>query len=110
MKSFFITLIPKLVFSHDIIFPVVGDYGGKEEYPYWTSSMEPVAQSMDKLCEDNQCDCFVSIGDNFYQDGVHDIYDERWTNVVENVFGKSSNRKNLKGVNVYKSGDSRLLL
>ena len=39
--------------SKEINFPVVGDYGGKEEYPYWTSSMEPVAQSMDELCSND---------------------------------------------------------
>jgi len=58
-------------------------------------AIEPVAESMDNLCHDS-CDFLVSIGDNFYQRGVRDIYDERWKNVFENVYGNTSERKNLK--------------
>jgi hypothetical protein len=49
-------------YGAEIIFPVIGDFGGQEYFPYWASSQEPVAASMDQQCADHECDFFISIG------------------------------------------------
>ena len=76
--------------------------------PKESPAQEPVAESMDDFCQNSTCDFFVSLGDNFYQDGVHDIDDIRWTNVIENVYGKFSTRDNLKPLDFWR-GSSKFL-
>ena len=51
---------------------------------------------MDRECENNSCDFLVGLGDNFYWDGVKNDEDPRFKFTFENVYGKSSERENIK--------------
>ena len=43
-------------------FPVVGDWGGKDDEPYFTHAQESVADMMNEHCRLEECDFMVSIG------------------------------------------------
>ena len=51
---------------------------------------------MDRECKNGACDFLVSVGDNFYLEGVNDAHDERFNYTFENVYGKYSERENIK--------------
>ena len=51
---------------------------------------------MDRECENDSCDFLLGLGDNFYWDGVKNAEDPRFKFTFENVYGKSSERENIK--------------
>merc|ERR1712037_68025 len=56
---------------------------------------------MDKLCGERDCDFMLSLGDNFYWDGVYNIDDIRFNGTYENVYGFASERENIKNLDFY---------
>ena len=65
-------------------FLAVGDWGQRG---YNQSS---VAASMAASATEYNSSFIVSLGDNFYESGVSDIYDEQWNSTFENVYTQQS--------------------
>ena len=93
--------------SDDFVrFPAIGDWGGADPIPIVYPggnrySQEWGAASMDKLCGERDCDFMLSLGDNFYWDGVYNIDDIRFNGTYENVYGFASERENIKNLDFY---------
>lgn len=56
---------------------------------------------MDRECAGSSCDFLLGVGDNFYDVGVTDSLDSRFLFTYENVYGKSSERQNIKNLDFY---------
>ena len=108
-------LLISTVLSAQIRFPVIGDWGGSDyvifptghtfaqEYGaarfrgfYWITFSYIFNYSMDRECANDACDFLLGVGDNFYQYGVTDVDDTRFRFTYEKVYGKLSERQNLK--------------
>jgi len=62
----------------DVSFLVIGDFGGLPAFPYKTAVEEAVAIQMGKYARNNTVDFVLTLGDNFYYDGVKNIKDPRF--------------------------------
>jgi tartrate-resistant acid phosphatase type 5 len=98
-------------------FPAIGDWGGSDYIIFPdgnTFAQEFGAASMgsrfyqlrffdilDRLCGEKECDFLLSLGDNFYTEGVTDIEDTRFHFTYELVYGKASEREVLKTLDFY---------
>jgi hypothetical protein len=69
---------------------VIGDWGGNANAnaakPYTTSAQWTTARAMAGVARDIDAAFVVSTGDNFYQDGVQSIDDERFEYTFEDVY------------------------
>lgn len=59
-------------------FLAVGDWGGVPVYPYDTPIETAVAKQMAHVSDMYQSSFNLALGDNFYFDGVEDVYDKRF--------------------------------
>lgn len=64
-------------------FLVLGDWGGKPEYPYTTEAETRIASVMGKVASDMNSQFTLALGDNFYDKGVKDVYDHRFKYTFE---------------------------
>jgi acid phosphatase len=66
-------------------FAVIGDWGR-----YGRPDQMAVAQQMGLACEQANAAFVISVGDNFYEDGVKSALDLHWTQSFENVYAAKS--------------------
>ena len=64
-------------------FIVLGDWGGQDDSPYTTVGEENVAEQMGKTAAEVGSQFTLSLGDNFYENGVTDVDDPRFKNTFE---------------------------
>jgi len=67
-------------------FLVVGDWGGKNIYPYTTYGQKQVAEQMGKIGDKYNSKFTLGLGDNFYTEGVTDVSDPRFNTTFDEVF------------------------
>ncbi|XP_063787313.1 tartrate-resistant acid phosphatase type 5 [Pseudophryne corroboree] len=73
-------------------FAVIGDWGGLPLPPYYTKQEQLVATELGETVSKWGADFIVSVGDNFYYDGVTDVTDLRFEATFESVFNAPSLR------------------
>ncbi|XP_069803220.1 tartrate-resistant acid phosphatase type 5 [Dendropsophus ebraccatus] len=71
-------------------FAVIGDWGGIPLPPYYTQQETLVAAEIANTISKWGGDFIVSVGDNFYYDGVTNVTDFRFQKTFENVFNADS--------------------
>lgn len=71
-------------------FLVVGDWGGIDTSPYYTPAQLHVANQMGKTAEEIGAEFTVTVGDNFYTQGVQNVDDPRFKETYEDVFTAGS--------------------
>ena len=59
-------------------FMVVGDWGGQSDPPYYTEPEQDVAKQMGDIAASVGAQFTLSMGDNFYDNGVTDVDDPRF--------------------------------
>ena len=64
-------------------FLVVGDWGGIDTPPYHTYAQLNVARQMGETAEEVGAEFTVSVGDNFYTEGVQNVDDPRFKETFE---------------------------
>ena len=64
-------------------FMVVGDWGGQSDHPYYTDPEQDVAKEMGKVAAAIGSQFTLSMGDNFYDNGVTDVDDPRFKETFE---------------------------
>ena len=64
-------------------FLVIGDWGGKDKSPYYTPAQLNVARQMGKTAEEVGAEFTISVGDNFFSNGVQDVDDPRFKETFE---------------------------
>jgi len=67
-------------------FLVIGDIGGLPIYPYYSYAQNQVAHAMNNVVRDETLRFVVNLGDNFYFNGVENIFDSRFENSFESVY------------------------
>ncbi|KAM5172310.1 tartrate-resistant acid phosphatase type 5 isoform 2-T2 [Mantella aurantiaca] len=73
-------------------FPVIGDWGGVPLPPYYTNQEVSVASELGKTVANWGADFILSVGDNFYYEGVIDVNDFRFRTTFESVYDAESLR------------------
>ncbi|XP_063305595.1 tartrate-resistant acid phosphatase type 5 [Pelobates fuscus] len=71
-------------------FVTIGDWGGIPLPPYYTKQETLVADEMGKIVAKWGADFVLSVGDNFYYDGITDVTDFRFKSTYESVFNADS--------------------
>lgn len=74
----------------DVSFLVIGDFGGLPIFPYKTAIEEAVAIQMGKYARNHSVDFVLTLGDNFYYDGVKNVKDRRFQETYGKVFNQTS--------------------
>ena len=64
-------------------FVMLGDWGGKPYYPYYTSAEKTISVSMGAKAQEIGSHFTVAMGDNFYDNGVTDVNDKRFKTTFE---------------------------
>ena len=64
-------------------FVVVGDWGGSSSKPYYTGAEKDVAKQMGETATQIGSRFTVALGDNFYENGVKDVDDPRFSETFE---------------------------
>lgn len=64
-------------------FIVLGDWGGQDDSPYTTMGEENVAEQMGKTAAEVGSQFTLSLGDNFYENGVTNVDDPRFKETFE---------------------------
>ena len=59
-------------------FMVVGDWGGQSDPPFYTNPEQDVAKQMGDIAASVGAQFTLSMGDNFYDNGVTDVDDPRF--------------------------------
>jgi tartrate-resistant acid phosphatase type 5 len=67
----------------EFTFFVLGDWGMKGG-----KFQQPVANAMIRESKQTNLSCILTVGDNFYDDGVKTVHDEDWKLSYENVYGE----------------------
>jgi acid phosphatase len=67
--------------ASDLAFLVVGDWGRDG-----AGHQRDVAAQMERAAREFDCACVVSVGDNFYEDGVQSVDDNHWRSSFEDVY------------------------
>ena len=62
---------------------VVGDWGGQDDPPYYTDPEQDVAKQMGDIAASMGAQFTLSMGDNFYDNGVTDVDDSRFKDTFE---------------------------
>ena len=73
-------------------FIAIGDWGspvtsGEEKQ---VADQRAVAETMSSWCDSRRCDFIISLGDNFYPDGVASKNDERFTKSWRSIYNQTS--------------------
>lgn len=68
-------------FSGALNFAIIGDWGR-----HGRPDQRAVAQQMALACENARASFVISVGDNFYEDGVSSVHDQHWTSSFEDVY------------------------
>ncbi|MEI9998449.1 MAG: tartrate-resistant acid phosphatase type 5 family protein, partial [Verrucomicrobiota bacterium] len=66
-------------------FAIIGDWGR-----YGRPDQAAVAKQMGLACAEAKASFVISVGDNFYEDGVASLQDPHWTHSFENVYAAPS--------------------
>ena len=69
--------------SSSLNFMVVGDWGGQDDPPYYTDPEQDVAKQMGDVAASMGAQFTLSMGDNFYDNGVTDVDDPRFKETFE---------------------------
>ena len=64
-------------------FMVVGDWGGQDNPPYYTDPEQDVAEQMGQIAAQMGAQFTLSMGDNFYDNGVTNVDDLRFKETFE---------------------------
>ena len=64
-------------------FMVVGDWGGQDDSPFYTDPEQDVAEQMGQIAAQMGAQFTLSMGDNFYDNGVTDVDDPRFKETFE---------------------------
>jgi len=67
-------------------FLVMGDWGGDEHTPYYTSDEVDTAKGMNSVAQSLGAKFALALGDNMYHHGVTSVKDRRFDETFENVF------------------------
>ena len=62
---------------------VVGDWGGQTDSPYTTGVEKDVSDAMGDIAKEIGAQFTLSMGDNFYENGVTDVDDPRFQQTFE---------------------------
>lgn len=76
--------------ENELNFLVIADWGGIPIWPYVTPDEISIAAQMAEVSDDIDAKFILAYGDNFYEDGVKDVYDKRFTQTFERVFHEKS--------------------
>lgn len=71
------------VSGNSLDFLVIGDWGGMSDEPYYTVGQSKVASVMGKKAQEIDSQFTLAVGDNFYEDGVKDVNDPRFSETFE---------------------------
>ena len=71
------------VAASSLNFMVVGDWGGQDDPPYYTDPEQDVAKQMGDIAASMGAQFTLSMGDNFYDNGVTDVDDPRFKETFE---------------------------
>lgn len=77
--------------ADSLSFLVLGDWGGRPEYPYTTPAEVSLAKVMGEKAADIDSSFTLALGDNFYDTGVKNAQDKRFTETFEVVYTISYN-------------------
>jgi tartrate-resistant acid phosphatase type 5 len=77
--------LPKTPGEAALNFIVFGDWGREGKY-----HQADVAGQMARVAAERRCRLIVSVGDNFYEDGVASVTDPHWQSSFENVYRAAS--------------------
>lgn len=96
MKVVFVLLLFQLVSSRretwtasksssdaSLSFLVLGDWGGQPQYPYTTEAEVELASVMADTATSINSQFTLALGDNFYDTGVRNVDDERFSETFE---------------------------
>ena len=64
-------------------FVMIGDWGGQPSAPYYTTAEADIADQMGKKATEVGAQFTVALGDNFYDTGVKNVDDLRFTETFE---------------------------
>uniref|UniRef100_A0A915LNY1 Calcineurin-like phosphoesterase domain-containing protein n=1 Tax=Meloidogyne javanica TaxID=6303 RepID=A0A915LNY1_MELJA len=69
-------------------FVIVGDIGGLPIYPYYSYAQKRVAEAISNVVSEQgePLNFVINVGDNFYFNGVSDIFDSRFEDSFEQVY------------------------
>eukprot|EP01083_Nonionella_stella_P228457 809608_1 len=68
----------------------LGDWGGRATAPYTTTIQLTVRNAMDYVASMHNITAIVSLGDNFYSNGVLNEFDSRFDTTFESVYNTSN--------------------
>lgn len=83
----FFSILPQILALN---FLAVGDWGGDENSPYYTSGQLASVVGMDKIAQQLNSQFVIAVGDNMYHDGVTNEYDPRFQESFEDVYTPAS--------------------
>lgn len=64
-------------------FLILGDWGGQDTSPYYTTAEKEIAEQMGKTAEQVGSQFTLALGDNFYSFGVKNVDDPRFEETFE---------------------------
>ncbi|KAF7639725.1 Metallophos domain-containing protein [Meloidogyne graminicola] len=72
-------------------FVLVGDIGGLPIYPYFSYAQKRVAEAIAKITNEQEepLNFVINVGDNFYFNGVNNLFDNRFEDSFEQVYEDS---------------------
>lgn len=81
-----VLLVIFIQLSSALNFLAIGDWGGSDKEPYYTSAQVAAAKGMDKVAAALNAEFVMAVGDNFYYDGVPSETSSRFQSTFENVY------------------------